>query len=213
MGGPNSRREVAKRKFRRREVVAIALTAACFAAPAGWILSDRMEQNNDFCTSCHVSADVPLHIEIRRGFDANPPTTLSGVHGASPVRSRGVGAEAEFRCIDCHGGTSLVGRARVKALAAKDAFQYAIGSFEEPTGMGTALWDEDCTKCHAAFDEREVGEFESSRFHQLAVHNVELGVDCVECHQVHTRGGNPDAFFIRAEWVRRRCALCHSEFD
>ena len=197
----------------RREVAAIALVATCVAAPASWIVSDRMEEDNEFCTSCHVSAGVPLHIDIGRAFDAAKPATLSALHGGSRVESRGAGAEARFRCIDCHGGTSLVGRARVKALAAKDAILYVVGNFEEPSGMGTPLWDEDCTKCHGAFDEREVAAFESPRFHQLAVHNVELGVDCVECHQVHVKGGDPAAYFLGIEWVRKRCALCHSQFE
>ena len=203
MGGP----------IPKRAVAAIAIAAACVAAPVGWIVSDRMEQDNDFCTSCHVSPDVPLHIEIRQAFDAAEPATLAAVHGASRVESRGADSVAEFRCIDCHGGTSFVGRARVKYLAAKDAFWYTVGSFEEPTQMHEPLWDEDCTKCHNGFDESEVGEFESPRFHQLPVHNVELGVDCVECHQIHTSGGNPDAYFIRAEWVRERCAVCHTRFE
>jgi nitrate/TMAO reductase-like tetraheme cytochrome c subunit len=200
-------------RISRRNLAAIAFAAACVAAPAGWIVSDRMEQDNDFCTSCHISADVPLHIDLRRAFDATEPVNLSAVHGASHVESRGTGVDAEFRCIDCHGGTSLVGRARVKALAAKDVFWYAVGSFEEPTRMHTPLWDEDCVKCHGTFDESEVGEFENPRFHQLAVHNVELGVDCVECHQMHTLGGNPTAYFLRPEWVRQRCAVCHSQFE
>ena len=200
-------------RISRWKVAAIALAAASVAAPAGWIVTDQMEQDNDFCTSCHVSADVPLHIDLSHAFAAPEPVNLSAVHGASRVESRGAGVGAEFRCIDCHGGTSLVGRARVKALAAKDAFWYTVGFFEEPTQMHQPLWDEDCKKCHGTFDESEVGQFESPRFHQLAVHNVELGVDCVECHQMHTPGGDPNAYFLRAAWVRGRCAVCHSQFE
>lgn len=196
-----------------RGVAAVALAIACVALPTSWVVSDRMEQDNDFCNSCHLSADRPLHIDIRRAFDAQVPATLSAVHGSSPVASRGTGRVAEFRCIDCHGGTSLVGRARVKALAAKDAFWYVLGRFEEPTEMRTPLWDEDCTKCHVGFDESEVEAYASPRFHQLPLHNVELGVDCVECHQVHASGGDPNAFFLRTDWVRGRCALCHPEFE
>jgi nitrate/TMAO reductase-like tetraheme cytochrome c subunit len=120
---------------------------------------------------------------------------------------------AAFRCIDCHGGTSPLGRLRVKLLAARDAFWYVVGDFEEPTEMRWPLWDEDCLKCHTAFDESTVEAWRSPRFHQLPVHNAALGVDCVECHRVHAAGGNPTAFFLHAPSVRAQCVRCHPKFE
>ena len=79
--------------------------------------------------------------------------------------------------------------------------------------MAWPLEDRDCTKCHASFDESEEPDWAPARFHQLPVHNVELGVDCVECHEVHQAGGNPDAYFLRAFWVRSQCARCHVEYE
>jgi len=190
-------------------VLAVAGLALC-AAPLGWWVSDRLEQNNDFCNSCHLASGVPLHRELRRDFDAERPASLAGLHGAAGNDAR---ADAAFRCIDCHGGHSLVGRARVKVLAAKDAFWYAVGRFDEPDGMRWPLWDEDCAKCHAEFDERPAAAWQSPRFHELAVHNVDLGVDCVACHLAHEPGGNPQAFFLHAEPVRAECARCHPEFE
>lgn len=180
------------------------------SAPAGWVVTDVLEQRNAFCNACHLEPGLPLHDAVRRDFEAAVPASLAGLHGRAALEGR---ADAAFRCIDCHGGVSLAGRARVKALAAKDAFWYLTGHFEEPDGMRWPLWDEDCVQCHADFDESEPAAWESPRFHQLAVHNVELGVGCVECHQVHEDGGNPDAYFLRATWVRSQCARCHSEFE
>jgi len=174
---------------------------------AGWGISDRMERNDDFCVSCHIEPDRPLHAAIRSDFDARPPASLAALH-----RSTGERGLEVFHCIDCHGGVSLHGRARVKALAVKDAFFYAIGRFEEPTEMRWPLWDEDCRQCHARFDESEVAAWGSPRFHQLSVHNVELGVDCVACHEAH-EAGNPEGYHLRAPVVRRQCARCHSEYE
>lgn len=184
--------------------------AAVVAAPLGWLVTDRLERENDFCNACHLGPDLPLHIDVRRDFDAVPPASLAGVHGAAGIDGR---EDAAFRCIDCHGGHGFVGRARVKLLAAKDAFWWAVGSFEEPEGMHWPLWDEDCGQCHEGFDEARLDDFASPRFHQLPVHNVDLGVACVECHLVHDAGGNPDAHFVRAGHVRSQCARCHSEFE
>jgi len=172
-------------------------------------VTDHYEQDNDFCNACHLDSGAALHLGVRRGFDVRPPATLSAAHGAARQPARADGA---FRCIDCHGGHSLLGRARVKALAAKDAFWYVVGHFEEPEGMRWPLWDEDCSKCHPRFDESPAVAWQSPRFHQLPVHNAALGVACVSCHRVHEPGGNPDAFFLNAAWVRAQCARCHSQF-
>lgn len=179
-------------------------------APTGWVVTDVLERDDDFCNACHLTPETPLHLEVRRDFDTTPPVSLAGAHGAATLERDGGRA---LRCIDCHGGHGLVGRARVKALAARDAFWYVTGHFHEPEGMRWPLWDEDCTKCHAGFDESEPAAWQSPRFHQLPVHNVDLGVDCVECHLVHETGVAPDAHFLRASHVRTQCARCHDEFE
>lgn len=192
--------------------LAVAGLLGLVAAPAGWLVTDHLERDNDFCNACHLTPATPLHIEIRRAFDATEPATLAGAHGRARVDAR-AGDEAAFRCIDCHGGASLRGRARVKLLAALDGFWYATGRFDEPDRMAWPLWDEDCAKCHASFDATPSPSWQTPRFHELAVHNVDMPVGCVECHRVHEPGGNAEAHFLHADLVRGRCARCHTEFE
>jgi nitrate/TMAO reductase-like tetraheme cytochrome c subunit len=176
-------------------------------AVAGWGVTDHLERDNDFCNACHIAEDQPLHAGIRWDFERTPPASLAALHGRESSDGDG-----EFRCIDCHGGVSWPGSARVKALAAKDAFWYAVGHFEEPDGMRWPLWDEDCSQCHDGFDESEPLGWETPRFHQLPVHNVELGVACVECHRTHSEG-DESYHFLSVTWVRTQCARCHTEFE
>lgn len=190
---------------------ATASLAILAGVPLGWHVTDRLEQQSDFCNACHLPTGVPLHIDVRRDFDAAPARSLGGAHGIARVDG-GAGAARGFRCIDCHGGTGLVGRARVKALAAKDALVYLTGSFSEPDGMHWPLQDADCARCHEAFDTSPYEDWESPRFHQLPVHNASLGVACVECHRVHDPGAPAESHFLRAEQVRVQCARCHEEF-
>jgi len=196
----------------RRGVLAFAVLAVIVSAPVGWIAVDRLEQNNDFCVSCHLAPERPLHAEIRRDFLVRPPQSLAGLH-ARVLVERGGDSPTPFRCIDCHGGTSPIGRLRVKVLAARDAFWYVVGRFDEPTHMRWPLWDEDCLACHPAFETGEIEPWQSPRFHQLAVHNTALGVACVECHEVHELGGSPENQFLRAASVRTQCARCHSQYE
>lgn len=209
------------RARRRRLVRALGGVAVLgvLSAPIGWVVTDRLERDNDFCNACHLPSGVPLHRDVRRDFEARPAASLAALHADAGLRAdagaggASAGRARAFRCIDCHGGVSWLGRARVKALAAKDAFWYGVGHFEEPDGMRWPLWDEDCTQCHDAFDESPAPSWRSPRFHQLPVHNVELGVACVECHLVHDPGGDADAGFLHASQVRTQCARCHPEFE
>jgi len=50
------------------------------------------------------------------------------------------------------------------------------------------------------------------QFHGLAVHNADLGVNCVECHTAHVGGADEISYFLDAPSVREQCGRCHSEF-
>ena len=186
----------------------VALLAIA-AAPVGWIVSDAIERQNDFCNACHLPDEGgPLHVGQRRDFDARPPVNLAGLH-AVRIRADQAGDDPA-RCIDCHGGVGFQGKLRVKWLAARDALVWLGGDFEEPDGMNTPLLDEDCLQCHPSFDETPSG-LPRPRFHELSVHNAELGVDCVQCHGSHD-AGDPDFHYLDIAHVRSRCAECHNEF-
>jgi len=197
----------------------VLLVAGLMAGPVGWFVTDHLESDNAFCISCHLDASTPLHRDNKADFDARPPVSLAVAHAAAGNDAHEDGA---FRCIDCHGGTGLVGRARVKLLSAKDAFWYVTGRFEEPDGMHWPLRDEDCGSCHASFEEREADWVEDAdgmgggganpAFHELAVHNRELSASCVSCHLSHERGGLESHFFVHPANVRTQCARCHPEF-
>ena len=191
-------------------ILALLMGLAAGMGVTGWAVTDALEQDNDFCNRCHLSENVPLHEAIRNDFDARPPASLASLHASQPVAKR---PEASaMRCIDCHGGVSWLGRARVKGLAARDAFWWLTGRFDEPTHMSSPLWDEDCRQCHERF-ERAEHELGNPPFHSLAVHNSALGVDCVECHTAHEIGASPDAYFLQTAHIRRQCGRCHVEFE
>ena len=178
-------------------------------APVGWFGTDYVEQDNDFCISCHLSADVPLHRHNHADFGGEELVSLAVAHARAGNEEREDGA---FRCIDCHGGVGFLGKARVKALSAKDALVYLTGSFDEPEGMHWPLLDADCSQCHESFPEPVLESWETPPFHALPVHNQALGVGCVECHTSH-EPTSAEIGFLQPTEVRAQCARCHSEFE
>lgn len=190
--------------------MAAIMVLAAVASASGWFVTDALEANNDFCNACHLPGGAVLHGEIREGFDAQPNHNLAGVHGTAQLDRNG--QSRTFRCIDCHGGVGFVGRAKVKVLAAKDVLVWLTGDFDEPDHMQYPLNEADCRQCHESFAKQDTPDFGPVLFHSLAVHNADLGVNCVECHTVHEGGDDEDAYFLDAQRVREQCGRCHSEF-
>ncbi len=190
--------------------VLLALGAGAVLSPVGWFVTDHLESDDRFCIGCHLDAETPLHIDNFDDFGGTPPVSMAVAHA---VAGNAAHEDGRFRCIDCHGGTGFIGKARVKALSARDAFWYLTGRFDEPDGMHFPLRDEDCTKCHDRFEETGAMVGGDPPFHALPVHNRELGVDCVTCHLSHERGGLERFHFLHPSAVRPQCYGCHPEFE
>jgi nitrate/TMAO reductase-like tetraheme cytochrome c subunit len=204
-------RRVGIRTWQLAALAALVVASACL----GWVATDTLEAENDFCNACHLPGGAVLHAEIRDGFDAQAPRNLAGVHGGASTTKGGTKGSPPraFRCIDCHGGVGLVARAKVKALAAKDALVWLVGDFDEPDHMEYPLGEADCRQCHEGFSSDEDEQFGQVRFHARSVHNADLGVNCVECHTVHVGGDDASTFYLEPNRVREKCGRCHSEFQ
>jgi hypothetical protein len=177
----------------------IGLVAVAAIAPLGWLATDALEAHDEFCTSCHLTADQPLHAAKRRDFHAVPAVNLASEHFA---RGR------DFHCITCHRGASFPNRVRVKLLSARDSVMYVLGRFAEPEAMRHPLWKEDCTQCHAKYQpERD------DSFHSIEVHNLpNFALNCVQCHEAHPTGRTAELTFLAREPLVAACRNCHEEF-
>lgn len=172
----------------------------------GWGVSDRLEQQNDFCNACHLADGIPLHIETREKFDRVMPVDLAGVHGRGWVEDR---EDSAFRCIDCHAGTGAVERTKVKLLAARDGLRYVIGSFDEPEGMPFDLSPATCKGCHPGFRHSAAPGWTLEAYHGRDGHDTKEAPPCVHCHTVHEDGGDAFAYYMRRARIDRKCRECH----
>jgi Cytochrome c7 and related cytochrome c len=197
------------RRLRPRPI-GLALSSLGLAFAIGWWGTDVLERQNDFCNACHLDGGGPLHAGIRRDFDARPPASLAALHAERRPRP---GPDArEMRCFDCHAGVGFGGRARIKAVAARDLVVWLAGRAREPSGLTVPLRDEDCRQCHpqVASESRDDAR---PAFHGVFVHNDSLGVACTSCHAVHVADGDPRFHFLSTVRVRAECARCHSQFE
>lgn len=180
-------------------------------APLGWVVSDRLEQRNDFCNACHLFDGTPLYLENREHFDRVIPLSLAGVHGRGWVQER---EDSDFRCIDCHGGSGALERGAIKLLAARDARRYAIGSFEEPKGMPFDVSAQTCRRCHPTFRHSAAPGWSVRAYHGLPAHDEAANApSCVACHAVHETDGDAFAYFMSRARVERQCRRCHTADD
>ncbi len=188
-----------------------ALLGATFVVGLGgaaWVVSDRVEQRNDFCNACHLPDGAVLHLGQRLDFDRVMPVDLSGVHGRGFVDAR---ADGELRCIDCHSGAGAPERLRVKLIAARDGIRYLLGDFEEPEGMPFDLSAATCRRCHPGFRRSAAPGWTVDSFHGSPEHDGPHAPPCVRCHAVHERDGDPFAYFMSRARVDAQCRSCHGE--
>lgn len=94
--------------------------------------ASKLEENDDFCTSCHLAPELVYHERSRTAPTVDDPFELAD------LASFHYWDDATFRCIDCHrGDDSLIHRGRVLALAAGDTFTWAAGRADEAVSKGT----------------------------------------------------------------------------
>ncbi len=169
--------------------------------PAVWIATDRLEARNEFCVSCHLDPETPLHEHLLESFKAVPARSLAAAHHGD------ADGNGSFKCIDCHGGSGPAGRVRAKLLAARDVVLYFAGRFDEPDHLTVPLRDEDCSQCHATYEPERPDDF-----HALEDHNIGLPFRCTECHRAHPVGASASLRFLERETVLPVCRQCHEEF-
>ncbi|MEW5719870.1 MAG: hypothetical protein AB1817_14675 [Chloroflexota bacterium] len=158
----------------------------------------HQEQANEFCASCHTEPQVEYLARYMRAVERESAEDLAAFH----YRKQGI------RCIDCHGGVGITGRARVLVFAARNAFKQYTGFAQQPVVLALPLPNQACLKCHEP-KMREPG-FEN-HMHNKPYYNPEPvpAIRCTDCHPAHRSGDERAAFLFRAT-ILPRCEFCHA---
>lgn len=179
----------------------VLLISGVAAFGAGIAITDYLEQDNEFCISCHLTDQKRLHQEKLTTFlpMQGQITTLAAAHYVGEKRGT-------FKCVDCHNGATFTDKLLIKAQAARDTVAYFMGSFQEPDHMRFALGNRVCLKCHTTSGRNPHND---TAFHNASYH-TDLPFVCYECHAVHPPAGS-DTRFLRRHTVQQLCDSCHAQ--
>lgn len=181
----------------RAKPIPILIVLTCLGALVSIVALDRMEGNNRFCIACHLDDNKPLHGDKFNDFIKNDPVNLAGLH---MTKANG----KEFKCIDCHEGTNIKDRLRIKLISSKDAMVYLFGDPKEPNHLRVPLLDGDCLKCHPTYKPKNPQDY-----HALLDHARDIPIKCIQCHNSHKEGGMKELYFLDEKTVLPLCRKCH----
>lgn len=169
-------------------VVTLMLATGVFFTAA------HLEENDAFCASCHSEPETTYFQRTQ-----TDRVDLASAHHAESVR-----------CIDCHSGPGVTGRASAILLGATDLAKFVTGQAQQPAPLLQPIPDANCIKCHS--DVALARSF-NEHFHTFLSQwqAMDSAADtCVSCHSAHTTDGSVAIGFLEQERTLNVCQHCHS---
>ena len=168
--------------------------------PAGFTTLKTLEETNTFCGSCHTQ---PESTYLER-LIAAPAVDLASAHQQ---------AKPAVRCIDCHSGAGLTGRAAGMLDGALNAVAFITRTAQQPARLRGPYPNDYCLKCHSGV---LVGEADqNNHFHiflpKLKQANPQAG-NCVDCHSTHATDGEVNLGYLNRARTEAVCEQCHNTF-
>lgn len=184
-----------------RLIVALTLFVPLFVIGS----ASALENLDPFCASCHTEPESEY-------FDRSLrlPSDLASTH-----------ARSEVRCIDCHSGRGIAGRAGSLRQGASDLAAFIYGGYASPAVTTNPVGDAGCTKCHrqpsAVANLSAAVEGISSSHYHYREYTAEWGhrqpdprESCVMCHPGHLLGIAEEAAFAPGYPAETVCDACHA---
>jgi len=175
----------------KKKIILYGLSLIVTSSLVMSILTAQLKADRDFCRSCHISSNQPMHSKKFSNFLTDPPLNLAGRHRVE-----------KMDCIDCHRGIDLKGKLIITYEELKNTGKYFIGRFVEPEGLNHDFQNINCRICHQRYKR-------GSNFHNLSSHQGSLPVLCIKCHIVHLKKNEKEIFFLNRTKVLQVCAQCH----
>lgn len=197
--------------WRRLACLAIGLGLGLIAlAAAGIGTAVHLENQDTFCASCHTEPETTY---VQRA-QASEPVDLAAAHASY---------ESATRCIDCHSGPGLKGRAGALYQGAQDVLAFISGAYHQPTIMENPLGDAPCLKCHVqpsrdnpvSLDDNPQVIASNSHYHWVEYTHAWLEAvpnpqgTCSTCHPAHNDQTKAVLGFRDMQATNAACDACH----
>ena len=198
---PGQKKE-AKKPVQRRRLFHLSRTVLLLVASAIFIfivgsfsIAANMEERDSFCASCHTQPETDYYGRSQAGN----PIDLASFHTTK-----------QTRCIECHSGIGVTGRASAILLGARNAVIYFTGTAKQPAPLTVPVRDDNCVKCHASV--YNTADF-NNHFHNLLPRwqaaDPNNFASCVDCHSSHTTDGTNQTSFLSQARIDQVCQSCH----
>ncbi len=202
-----------RHRFFGRAIVGIVLLGIV-AAASGIFVGGKLEENNQFCGSCHTEPETTFLASFDHAIAQGRAEDLAAYHHRQVYPRKSPGAE-NIRCIDCHVGEGLMGRGIVLSLAAWDAVKYFSGTAQQPAKVVFTIQNEACVKCHeqqakANLEKPQVPFIIDNHFHYKLFEAGAPFERCVDCHISHQEGAEANQFQFRKAIIPV-CEDCHKK--
>ncbi len=154
-----------------------------------------MEEHDSFCASCHTQPETDFY---GRSLAANP-IDLASFHTTK-----------QTRCIECHSGVGIPGRASAIMLGARNAVAFYTRTAKQPAPLTVPVGDDHCVKCHASvYDSTDFNNHFHNFLPRWQAADPNTAASCVDCHSAHTTDGDAQAAFLSQAKTDQVCQSCH----
>jgi nitrate/TMAO reductase-like tetraheme cytochrome c subunit len=184
----------------------IAVVLAIVGSGGGVAVGLVLEEQNDFCASCHTQPEVEyvmrLHATYQSVHDIDDLATFHVV----PTSQNKQPKREPLKCISCHGGATTNDRFETLfTLGVGDGLKFITGQYHHPAKTMRPLPDSYCAQCHQKDIELRVF---ANHFHYELKAREAPPLACVSCHPSH-RDADALNQYILKEAAYPQCNACH----
>ena len=193
------RRRQSPRQRNRLVYGLVGLFTLVLLGSGAFLVAAHMEDDDSFCASCHTEPESTFFARTQ----ASQAVDLASAHHLTDDPTQAT------RCIDCHSGSGVSGRAAAIALGATDMVSFVTGNARQPAPLTSPIPDANCLKCHA--DVTATRSF-NRHFHRFLSQWQAVdrnAATCVSCHAGHAADGDPSLGFLNEQRATDVCQACH----
>jgi nitrate/TMAO reductase-like tetraheme cytochrome c subunit len=186
--------------------ISIAAVLAIVCSGGGVAVGLTLEENNDFCASCHTQPEMAYVARTRAAYKSEHDISDLATFHIAPTPENKQPQRAPLKCISCHGGATTSDRFEtLLTLGVGDGLRFITGQYHHPARTTRPLPDSYCAQCHQ--NDIEPRTF-ANHFHYELKAREAPPLACVSCHPSHREADALNRYILK-EAAYPQCNACH----